>query len=170
MKNKILNSIVFITIVAFAIGCKPKTTEVAIDKEQIKNEIQAMENKMAEMYNNRELIGEEYYASDATSFSQNKPPLIGKAAIDKSIKEDLASFQKGHQIAFVANEIFPSSDGGQVVEVGSYRVSDSTSTAIYTGNYMAFFEKRDGKYVCTRDMAASDRPKIEIAKPEDKKK
>lgn len=170
MKNKILNSIVLVAIFAFVIGCKPKTEEVAIDKEQIKNEIQALENKMAEMYNNRELIGEEYYADDAVSFSQNKPPLKGKSEIDKSIKEDLQQFQKGHQIAFVANEVYPSSDGNQVVEVGSYRVSDSTSTAIYTGNYMAFFEKREGKYVCIRDMAASDRPKIEIPKAEDKKK
>jgi ketosteroid isomerase-like protein len=170
MKNRILNTIVFISILSFAIGCKPKSEEAVVDKDQIKNEIQAMENKMAEMYNNRELTGEEYYASDATSFSQNKPPLVGKSAIDKSIKEDLQSFQKGNQIAFVANEVYPSNDGNQVVEVGSYRVSDSTSTAIYTGNYMAFFEKREGKYVCIRDMAASDRPKIEIAKKDEKKK
>ena len=56
-----------------------------------------------------------------------------------------------------------------MVEIGSYRVSDSTSTAIYTGNFMAVFEKREGKYVCIRDMAASDRPKIEIAKTEETK-
>lgn len=169
MKNKIFNSIVFIAILSLVVCCKPKTEEAVVDKEQIKHEIQAIENKMAEMYNNRDLTGEEYYASDATSFSQNKPPLVGKAAIDKSIKEDLPSFQKGHQIAFVANEVFVSNDGIQVVEIGSYRVSDSTSTAIYTGNFMAYFEKREGKYVCVRDMAASDRPKIEIAKTEAKK-
>lgn len=169
MKNKIVNCMVFLTIVSFVIGCKPKTQEPTVDKEAIKNEIQAMENKMAEMYNNREVIGEEYYADDATSFSQNKPPLAGKEAIDKSIREDLQSFQKGNQIAFVANEVYPSNDGEQVVEVGSYRVSDSTSTAIYTGNYMAFFVKRDGKYVCIRDMAASDRPKIEIQKTDENK-
>ena len=87
--------------------------------------------------------------------------LVGKAAIEASIREDLLSFQKGNQIAFVANEVYPSNDGNQVVEIGSYRVSDSTATAIYTGNFMAFFEKREGKYVCVRDMAASDRPKIE---------
>lgn len=165
MKNKILNSIVLMTILSFVVCCKPKTQEVTVDKVHIKDEIQAMENKMAEMYNNRELVGEEYYADDATSFSQNKPPLVGKAAIDKSIREDLLEFKKGNQIAFVANEVYPSNDGNQVVEVGSYRVSDSTATAIYTGNYMAFFEKRDGKYVCVRDMAASDRPKIELEVP-----
>lgn len=173
MKNITLKGITVALMLTSIVACKPKTEDVAIDKEQIKNEIQGMENKMAEMYNNRELIGEEYYAEDATSFSQNKPPLMGKQAIDKSIKDDLANFQKGNQIAFVANDVFPSSDGNQVVEIGSYRVSDSTSTAIYTGNYMAMFEKREGKYVCIRDMAASDRPKIEMKKDEpkaDKKK
>lgn len=169
MKNKILKTVILVTIISLAIGCKQKTEEVAIDQEQIKNEIQAIENRMAEMYNNRELSAQEYYADDAISFSQNKPPLKGKDAIYKSIKEDLLSFQKGHQIAFVANEVLPSPQGNQVVEIGSYRVSDSTSTAIYTGNFMAVFEKRDGKYVCIRDMAASDRPKIEIAKTEEKK-
>jgi ketosteroid isomerase-like protein len=169
MKNKILNTVILVTMISLAIGCKQKTEEVEIDKEQIKNEIQAIENKMAEMYNNRELSAQEYYADDAISFSQNKPPLKGKDAIYKSIKEDLLSFQKGHQIAFVTNEILPSPGGNQVVEIGSYRVSDSTSTAIYTGNFMAVFEKREGKYVCIRDMAASDRPKIEIAKTEETK-
>jgi hypothetical protein len=43
------------------------------------------------------------------------------------------------------------------VEIGNYRVSDSTSTALYTGNYIAVFEKIDGKYLCVRDMSASDR-------------
>lgn len=170
MKNKILNSIVFMTILAVVIGCKPKVEEITVDKEQIKNEIQAIENKMAEMYNNREVTGEEYYADDATSFSQNKPPLVGKAAIDKSIREDLATMEKGNQIAFVVNDVFPSTTGNQVLEIGSYRVSDSTSTAIYTGNFMAYFEKREGKYVCIRDMAASDRPKIEAAAITEKKK
>ena len=157
MKTKIVNSIVFIAIVAFVMGCKPKSEEVVVDKEQIKNEIQAIENKMAEMFNDRNVEAEEYYATDATSFSQNKPPLVGKAAIEKSIKEDLANFPKGYQIAFVVNDIFPSNDGIQVVEVGNYRVSDSTSAPLYTGNYIAVFEKIEGKYVCIRDMSASDK-------------
>ena len=162
MKNKILNCIVLITILSSVIACKPKKEEdVAVDKEQIKNEIQAIENKMAELFNDRSVAGEEYYADDATSFSQNKAPLIGKAAIEKSTKDDLANFPDGYQIAFVVNEVHPSTDGNQVVEIGNYRVSDSTSTALYTGNYIAVFEKREGKYVCIRDMSASDRPRLE---------
>lgn len=168
MNNKILNRVVFIAIVTLVVSCKPKTEEVIVDKEQIKIEIQAIENKMAELFNDRNLNSEEYYAEDATSFSQNKPPIVGKLAIRKSIKDDLANFPSGYQIAFVVNEVHPSNDGIQVVEIGNYRVSDSTSTALYTGNFIAVFEKREGKYVCIRDMSASDSPKLE-SKVEDKK-
>ena len=168
MKNKILNRLVILTILTIVISCKPKTEEVTIDKEQIKIEIQAIENKMAELFNDRNLNSEQYYAEDAISFSQNKPPVEGRLAIRKSIKEDLANFPNGYQIAFVVNEVHPSNDGIQVVEIGHYRVSDSTSTALYTGNFIAVFEKREGKYVCVRDMSASDRPRLE-SKAIDKK-
>ena len=157
-----LKGIVLSIVSILFFACESKKEEaVAIDKEQIKNEIQAIENKMAEMFNDRTVKAEEYYAEDAISFSQNKLPLEGKTAIEKSIKEDLENFPKGYQIAFVVNEIFPSNDGIQVVEIGNYRVSDSTSTPLYTGNYIAVFEKRDGKYVCIRDMSASDKNKNE---------
>ena len=157
-----LKGIVLSIVSILFFACESKKVEaVDIDKEQIKNEIQAIENKMAEMFNDRTVKAEEYYAEDAISFSQNKPPLEGKTAIEKSIKDDLENFPKGYQIAFVVNEIFPSHDGIQVVEIGNYRVSDSTSTPLYTGNYIAVFEKRDGKYVCIRDMSASDKNKNE---------
>jgi ketosteroid isomerase-like protein len=168
MNNKILNRSVILTILTLVVSCKPKTEEVTIDKEQIKIEIQAIENKMAELFNDRNLNSEQYYAEDAISFSQNKPPVEGRLAIRKSIKEDLANFPNGYQIAFVVNEVHPSNDGIQVVEIGHYRVSDSTSTALYTGNFIAVFEKREGKYVCVRDMSASDRPRLE-SKAIDKK-
>ncbi|MEK8179674.1 nuclear transport factor 2 family protein [Flavobacterium buctense] len=167
MKNKMLKGIVLSIVSILFFACESKKVEaVAIDKEQIKNEIQAIENKMAEMFNDRTVKAEEYYAEDAISFSQNKLPLEGKTAIEKSIKEDLENFPKGYQIAFVVNEIFPSNDGIQVVEIGNYRVSDSTSTPLYTGNYIAVFEKRDGKYVCIRDMSASDKNKNEETEKE----
>ena len=162
-----LKGIVLSIVSILFFACESKKVEaVAIDREQIKNEIQAIENKMAEMFNDRTVKAEEYYAEDAISFSQNKLPLEGKTAIEKSIKEDLENFPKGYQIAFVVNEIFPSNDGIQVVEIGNYRVSDSTSTPLYTGNYIAVFEKRDGKYVCIRDMSASDKNKNEGAEKE----
>ncbi|NNT72260.1 nuclear transport factor 2 family protein [Flavobacterium sp. IMCC34852] len=167
MKNKILKGTILGMISILFFACQPKKEEaVAIDKEQIKNEIQALENKMAEMFNDRNVNAGEYYADDAVTFSQNKPPIVGKMEIEKSIKADLNNFPKGYQIAFVVNEILPSTDGNQVVEIGNYRVSDSTSAPLYTGNYIAVFEKRDGKYLCVRDMSASDKNKNEEAEKE----
>jgi hypothetical protein len=54
--------------------------------------------------------------------------------------------------------IFVSNDGNQVVEIGYYKVVDSTNIAINTGNYMVLFEKRNGNYFSVRDMSASDMP------------
>ena len=166
MKNKILKGLAFGVITSLVIACQPKKTEPAaveptVDKEKIKAEIVAMETVMAEMYNMRSAASEQYYDDNATSFSQNKPPLVGKFAIDKSIKEDLASFPEGDVISFSVNEIFPSSDGNQVVEIGSYKLVDAKGTPKFTGNYMSLFVKKDGKYVCIRDMGASDMPKKE---------
>jgi hypothetical protein len=165
MKNKLLKSIAIGVLIAIAIACQPKkevekaVTTATVDKEKIKAEIVAMETVMADMYNMRSAASEEYYDDNATSFSQNKPPLVGKFAIDKSIKEDLASFPEGDVISFSVNEIFPSNDGEQVVEIGSYKVTDVKGVVKYTGNYMSLFVKKDGKYVCIRDMGASDMPK-----------
>ena len=71
---------------------------------------------------------------------------------------DLNSTTESNKISFTTNEVFVSNDGNQVVEIGYYKVVDSTNTAVNTGNYMVLFEKRNGKYVCVRDMSASDMP------------
>ncbi len=144
---------------ALLFACTPKksdTEAVVIDKEQIKKEIQAKEDAFAEIYNTGELKNIGYYAEDATTFYQNKAPLVGKQAIVDFLKSDLSS--NSNKISFTTNEVFPSSDGNQVVEIGSYKVVDSTNTAINTGNYMVLFEKRDGSYFSVREMSASDMP------------
>ena len=165
MKKILLNRIVLGFLAATVIACTPKkeepTTEAAptADAAQIKTEIQAMENAFAEGMNTNKPESIVYYADDATSFSQNKPPESGKEAILKAMKEQIASSPKGSKIAYSTNEVFPSADGNQVVELGSYKVTDSTNVVVATGNFMALFQKRDGKYVCVRDMGASDMPK-----------
>ena len=167
MKNKILKGITLGIIVAFAIACNPKKEEapaaepVAVDKEQIKTELQAMETAFADAMNAGKPEGIVYYADDAKSFEQNKPPLVGKAAIDAKLAKEISEGPKGTKVTFTTNEVFPSSDGNLVVELGSYKVTDTTDAVKYTGNFMAMFEKREGKYVCVRDMGASDMPKEE---------
>lgn len=127
---------------------------VMIDKDQIKSEIQAKEDSFADLYNRGELKDIGYYADDATSFFQNRPPIVGKDSIIAFLKSDIIS--NTDKISFKTKEVFVSSDGDQVVEVGNYNVVDSTGNSINTGNYMTLFVKRNGKYVALRDMSAAD--------------
>lgn len=135
---------------------EPAATATVVDKEQIKKEIQAKEDEFAKTYNSGEIRDIGYYADDATTFYQNREPLVGKAAIVEYLKSDLAS--NTNKISFRTNEVFVSNDGNQVVEVGYFKVVDSANTTVNSGNYMSLFEKRNGKYVCVRDMSASDKP------------
>jgi ketosteroid isomerase-like protein len=102
-----------------------------------------------------------YYADYVVSYEQNASPLHGKKAVDAKLAEEVKNTAKGNKISYTANEVFPSSDGNQVVQVGSYKVVYSTGASKSSGNYMALFEKRNGKYTCIRDMGASDMLKEE---------
>ena len=133
-----------------------QATSAVVDKEQIKKDIQARENQFAEIYNTGEVKKIGYYADDAVTFYQNMPPIRTKQERLEFLKIDESS--TSNRISFTTTEVFPSNDGSQVLEIGYYTVVDSTNTAINTGNYMSLFEKRDGQYVCLRDMSASDMP------------
>jgi ketosteroid isomerase-like protein len=158
MKSKIFKGISLsaLTVLIACGSTQESPVEVKVDKEQIKKEIQAKEDAFAALYNNAELKDIGYYADDAITFFQNAEPIVGKPAIVEFLKSDLAG--NTNKISFKTNEVFVSNDGVQVLEIGYFTVTDSTHTTINSGNYMSLFEKRDGKYVCLRDMSASDRP------------
>jgi ketosteroid isomerase-like protein len=160
MKNKFLQGVLLASTISLTFACNEKKEEsaatVAVDKEQIKKEIQAKEDQFAALYNSNELKDIGYYADDASSFYQNRAPLVGKPAIIEFLKSDLVS--NTDKISFKTNDVFVSNDGNQVVEIGYFKVVDSANNPINTGNYMSLFEKRDGSYKCVRDMSASDMP------------
>jgi ketosteroid isomerase-like protein len=161
MKNRIINGVLFSCLMALIIACNPKKGEAGsgmVDKEQIKKDIQAKEDEFAAVYNAGEMKNIGYYADDAVSFSQNNPPMVGKSAIIEYLKANIDSLSKANKISFTTNEVFVSNDGEQVVEIGSYKVVDADNKLINKGNYITLFVKRDGKYVCLRDMSASDMP------------
>jgi len=157
MKNVLFKGVLLgcLTLLIHSCNTNQETAKpVLIDKEQIKQEIQAKENEFAEVYNSGEIKNIGYYADDAVTFYQNMVPLKTKEARMEFLEADLV--ENTNKISFTTNEVFVSNDGNQVVEIGYYKVVDSTDTPINTGNYMSLFEKRDGKYVCLRDMSASD--------------
>ena len=159
MKKEIVKWVLLSSIMSLMISCTDSKKEgpaaTAVDKEQIKKEIQAKEDEFAATYNAREIKDIGYYADDATTFFQNMPALVGKEAIVEFLKSDLMA-ANSNKISFKTNEVFVSNDGNMVVEIGHFTVVDSTNTGINRGNYMSLFEKRNGKYVCVRDMSASD--------------
>jgi ketosteroid isomerase-like protein len=159
MKNIFVKGVAPGCLVSLLFACNANTTEsaaVVIDKEQIKNEIQAKEDSFTNLYNKAEMRNIGYYADDAKSFFQNRPPLVGKDSIIEFLKSDLLG--NTDRLSCKTNEVFVSGDGNQVLEVGSFTVVDSAGSLLNTGNYMTLFEKRNGKYVAVRDMSASDSP------------
>ncbi|HEU4858576.1 MAG TPA: nuclear transport factor 2 family protein, partial [Chitinophagaceae bacterium] len=90
MKKEIVKGVLLSCMMSLMISCSDSKKEgnaaTAIDKEQIKKEIQAKEDEFAATYNAREIKDIGYYADDATSFFQNMPALIGKEAIVEFLK------------------------------------------------------------------------------------
>jgi ketosteroid isomerase-like protein len=161
MKNKLIQGVLLSCLLSLILSCSPKkegSEATVVDTAQIKQEIQAKENEFAAVYNARELKNIGYYADDATSFSQNRAPLVGKKAIVDYYEANMDSVNKSYKISFTTNEVFISDGGNQVVEIGYYKVVDASNTIVNSGNYMSLFVKRDGKYVSLRDMSTSDRP------------
>lgn len=159
MKSNILKGVFICFAMFLMLACNKNKVEHSaevIDKEQVKKEIQDRENQFAEIYNSGEIKKIGYYSDDAITFYQNMKPLQGREARLEFLESDLAG--NTNKISFTTKEVFPSSDGIQVVEIGYYEVVDSVGTTLNTGNYISLFEKRDGKYVCLRDMSASDMP------------
>ena len=67
MKNKIVKSMVFASIATLMIACNPKKEElevVVVDNDQIKKEIQSMENAFTAAYNSGNMESLEYYDKD----------------------------------------------------------------------------------------------------------
>lgn len=159
MKYMTIKCTLLASLISLLLACnssQEQSAGVKIDKEQIKREIQEKEDSFAAVYNSGELRSIGYYADDAVTYLQNRPPLVGKEEILYFLKADVSA--NTGKIAFKTNEVFVSNDGNQVVEVGSFKVVDSANMPVNTGNYMSLFEKRNGKYVAVRDMSASDMP------------
>ncbi len=158
MKGKFLMSGMLAVMLMFAIACnqKKEVIQSAIDIEKIKAEIQEAENHFADIYNSGNADSLKYYADDAVSYFNNQYPIMGKDAIHEYINGELEYFPKGAKLSYETKEVHVSSDANQVLEIGAYLLVDSTNTKIRSGKYFSLFEKRNGKYLCIRDMGNSD--------------
>lgn len=137
----------------------PPKAETAIatkpDMAQTKSDIQAIETSWADALKKKDVSAVmSIYADDAISMPNNAPTLMGKAAIQKYQEEQFAMNKGAQTYIFETTEVF--SEGKQVLEIGKSTITDAAGKVTMTGKYMALYEKRDGKYVCIREMYNND--------------
>lgn len=169
MNNKKLSAtkLMFITACVFTIGCntpeKEKSSASSVettattkpDLASIKAEIQARENEWAAADNARDAKAlAAFYSDDAVTFSNNRPMVSGRDAILKDLEASMAKRLKGSTISFEVMDVFACDN--IATETGKTTSKDSSGKVSYTGKYMAIWEKRDGKYVCIRDISNDD--------------
>ncbi len=158
MKKNMLIGVSAMLMLAFGVACTPqeKVKETrAINKDSLMVEIQAIENRFASAFNSRNADSVTYYADDAISYFAGQEPVVGVDAILDHIRGEVADFPEGATIHFETKEIYVTEDGSNIAEIGAHTLRDSTGAVIQSGHYFSFFARRDGRYVCTRDMANS---------------
>jgi ketosteroid isomerase-like protein len=157
--NKNIRLLAFLAFTAlFITSCAMKEKEEEVlDMEMVKIEIQAMEDAYAagEKAKDADAVAA-YYSDDAMSYSRNQQPLSGKAAIRDDIANNIASDTTGSYNVYKVVDLF--AEGDSAVEIGSWTEFDSAGNALRDGNYMSYFQKRDGKYICVRDMSTTTSP------------
>jgi len=143
------------TLTFFA--CTTVEKSKPIDMASLKTEIQAMGDAYSAAENAKDADGvAAYYSDDAISYGRNQQPVSGKAAIRDDIAKRIANDTTGNNNVYKVVDLFV--DGNLAVEVGSWTEFDASGNKINNGHYLSYFEKRDGKYKCVRDMNASSKP------------
>lgn len=168
MKNKLVLIALFGLFTLGLFSCTaPTEAPKAIDMAQLKTEIQAMEDAFAAGEKAKDAAAvAAYYADDAVSHSRNEDPTVGKAAIEARIKSRMEKDTSGHYNVYKVVDLF--AEGNMAVEIGSWTEHSADGNVSDQGHYMSYFEKRNGKYLCVRDMSISTMPvkKAEEAKME----
>lgn len=132
-----------------------QTMAVKTDPAELKKEIQEQETAWAKADNARDVDAiAAFYADDAISLATDQPMLVGNAAIKKDIEANLTKKPKGTTLSYDAMDVY--GEGNYATEVGKTTRMDATGKVLSTGKYMAVWEKRNGKWICIRDISNED--------------
>lgn len=125
------------------------------DLAQIRAEIVAIENAWAAAQNAKDINAlMAMYADDAVSMPDGEPVISGKAAIQKKQEADFAKPSMYASIAFETMDVY--AQGNVATEVGKTMYKDAAGKTTGGGKYIAVYEKRDGKYLCIREIYNKD--------------
>lgn len=139
-------------------ACATTEKEEVIDMDKVRTEIQAMEDAYAAGQKAKDADAvAAYYSEKAISYGQNKQPLEGRQAIRDNIAKEIAADTTDNYNVYKVVDVF--ADGDIAVEIGSWTEFDASGKQLDNGNYMSYFEKQDGKYVCVRDMSTTATPR-----------
>ena len=143
-------------VVTFS-ACTTAEKPEPLDMATIKAEIQAMEDAFSAAEKAKDADGvAAYYSENAISYSRNDQPVSGRAAIRDKIAERIANDTLGNTNVYKVVDLF--AEGNSAVEIGSWTEFNPEGIETENGYYMSYFEKRDGKYECVRDMTVTTQP------------
>jgi uncharacterized protein (TIGR02246 family) len=132
---------------------KPGSAEA--DMNQVRTEIQKIENEWADALNKKDINAlMALYSDDAVSMQDGGPSLKGKPAIRAQQEKDFAAPSRYVSISFQTQDVFGTAD--EVTEVGTSEEKDAAGKVTGTGKYVAVFKKKDGKYLCVREIYNRD--------------
>jgi ketosteroid isomerase-like protein len=126
------------------------------DMAAIKAEIQALESAYAVAHTAGDAAAvTAFYSDDAVTMGDDMTAVSGKAAILKDFEDSYAKRKKKRTMSFEVLEVF--GDENRVTEIGKSTGKDETGKVVYTGKYMAIWEKRNGKWLTIRDISNDDK-------------
>lgn len=158
MRSKLKSLVVScIAVLALTACSAPAEKAATVDMDKLKTEIQAKEDAFAAAEKAKDAAGVAvYYSDDAISYGRNEEPISGNAAIKERIAQRLAKDTSGSTNVYKVVDLF--AEGNMVVEIGSWTEMSAAGAETGKGHYMSLFQKRDGKYVCVRDMNVTSAP------------
>lgn len=125
------------------------------DMAALKAEIQAINVNWAAAANARDTAAiMDLYADDIISMPADKPTIVGKAGVQKDSETWFEKAKEGTVISYETLEVY--GDENRLTEIGKSTVKDASGKVIDSGKYMAIWEKRDGKWLCTREIGNDD--------------
>ena len=157
MSLKIRIAVLIAVTTLFITSCSNEKGTASIDMDAVKKEIQTMEDAYAAAEKAKDpdkVVA--YYSDDAIGYGRNRPPEVGKTAIKESLAKRLAADTTGNYNVYKVVDLF--AEGDMAVEIGSWTEMSPAGTEVNKGHYMSYFLKRNGKYVCVRDMSVSSNP------------
>lgn len=157
MRRKLQSAILITCSSLLFVSCSNEKAATSLDLDAAKKDIQAMEDAYAaaEKAKDADKVVA-YYSDDAISYGRNRMPEAGKAAIKESLAKRLAADTTGNTNVYKVVDLF--GENNMLVEIGSWTEMSPAGAEVNKGHYMSYFQKKDGKWVCVRDMNVTSSP------------